>query len=161
VDLIVRGICCLRPGIPGISERIRVRSIVGRFLEHSRIYWFLAGGAQRLYVGSADLMPRNLRGRVEVLFPIDDAAIAEQVREEVLGTYLEERPKVRTLGPDGIYRSIPPEQWVDERDPHALFIEKVQAQVAKQRTAPPRKTKTLTREELRRKLFRTGTEQTA
>jgi polyphosphate kinase len=130
VDLVIRGICCLKPGVPGLSENIRVRSVVGRYLEHSRIYWFHAAGEERLLAGSADLMPRNLRGRVEVLFPIEDRELARYVREEILAVYLEPRPKVRTLGPDGVYQRIPKESWVDDRDPHAVFLQRVQKQVA-------------------------------
>jgi polyphosphate kinase len=142
IDLIVRGICCLRPGVPGLSENIHVRSIVGRYLEHSRIYWFHAAGESRLVVGSADLMPRNLRGRVEVLFPIEDKELARTVREEILAVYLEDRPKVRIMGPDGVYRRIPPTQWVDERDPHTVFLQRVQKQIAQHQRVverePPR-----------------------
>ncbi len=143
VDLIVRGVCCLRPAVPGLSDRIRVRSIVGRFLEHSRIYWFHAAGASRLLVGSADLMPRNLRGRVEVLFPIEDPSLAKIARDEILATYLENRPKVRVLGADGVYRPIPREQWTDDRDPHTVFMQRVQKQVAQHlrvvEEGPPKK----------------------
>jgi polyphosphate kinase len=142
IDLIVRGICCLRPGVPGLSENIRVRSIVGRYLEHSRIYWFHGAGENRLVVGSADLMPRNLRGRVEVLFPIEDRDLARVVRDEILGVYLEARPKVRVLGADGTYRRIPPDQWIDDRDPHTVFLQRVQKQVAQHQRVverePPR-----------------------
>jgi polyphosphate kinase len=130
IDAVVRGICCLRPEVAGLSENIHVRSVVGRYLEHSRIYWFHAGGDNRLVVGSADMMPRNLRGRVEVLFPIEDKELARTVREEILGVYLEDRPKARVLGADGVYRRIPAAQWVDDRDPHTVFLQRVQNQVA-------------------------------
>jgi polyphosphate kinase len=103
VDLLVRGICCLRPGLPGVSERIRVRSIVGRFLEHSRIYYFHNGGKQEIHVGSADLMPRNFDRRVEVLFPIDDPRLRRRLRDEVLDTYLADNVKARELNSDGTY----------------------------------------------------------
>jgi len=88
IDLLVRGVCCLRPGIPGISDHIRVRSVVGRFLEHSRLYWFQNGGDDRLYVGSADLMERNLDRRVELLCPIRDPEARRHLREVVLDAYL-------------------------------------------------------------------------
>ena len=84
VDLIVRGICCLRPGLPGISDNIRVISIVGRFLEHSRIYHFRNGGDPEVYLGSADLMPRNLDRRVEVIFPIKEHAIRSYIHGAIL-----------------------------------------------------------------------------
>ncbi|MDX1741551.1 MAG: polyphosphate kinase 1, partial [Rhodothermales bacterium] len=103
IDLIVRGICCLRPGIEGVSENIRVRSIVGRFLEHSRIYYFGNGGQPEVYLGSADLMPRNIDRRVEVLFPVEDAQYVRYLREDVLETYLSDNVKARIMMPDGTY----------------------------------------------------------
>ncbi len=102
-DLIVRGICCLRPGVEGVSENIRVRSIVGRFLEHSRIYYFGNGGSPEVYLGSADLMPRNIDRRVEVLFPVEDPQYVRYLREEVLETYLSDNVKARIMQPDGSY----------------------------------------------------------
>jgi len=103
IDLIVRGICCLRPGWPGRSETIRVGSIVGRFLEHSRIYRFINGGKEEIYLGSADLMNRNLDRRVEVLFPIEDERIKERIVREILGPALDDNVKMRWLQMDGTY----------------------------------------------------------
>ena len=103
VDLLVRGICCLRPGVPGVSDNIHVTSIVGRFLEHSRIFYFLNGGEEEIYLGSADLMPRNLNRRVEVLFPVRDAGLIATLRDDILGTYLKEQAKARHMLPDGKY----------------------------------------------------------
>lgn len=103
VDLIVRGICCLRPGIKGVSENIRVISIVGRFLEHSRIFFFHNGGNEEIYIGSADTMPRNLDRRVEVLFPIEDPGLNRYIREELLDTYLTDTVRARFMQPDGSY----------------------------------------------------------
>ena len=105
IDLIVRGICCLRPGVKGVSERIRVRSIVGRFLEHSRAFFFLNGGAEDLYLGSADWMQRNLTRRVEVVFPVEDRAIKKKVFQ-VLELCLQDNDKARELYADGSYRYI-------------------------------------------------------
>jgi polyphosphate kinase len=106
VDLIVRGICCLRPGVPGLSENIRVVSIVGRFLEHSRIYWFANGGESEVYLGSADIMPRNLDHRVEVIFPVQDRGLVEYLRAEVLEVLLADNVKGRRMRPDGSYARI-------------------------------------------------------
>ena len=101
IDLIVRGICCLRPGVPGVSERIRVRSIVGRYLEHTRIFCFENGGNPEIYLGSADWMPRNLRRRVEVLFPVEDKALVRRIRSEVLSVCMADNVKARELHADG------------------------------------------------------------
>jgi polyphosphate kinase len=103
VDLITRGICCLRPGIPEISDNIRVISIVGRFLEHSRIYYFHNQGDFNLYVGSADLMPRNIDRRVEVLFPIEDPVLRKELVENALEVYLKDTAKSYLLRSDGSY----------------------------------------------------------
>ena len=103
VDLLVRGICCLRPGVEGLSENIRVTSVVGRFLEHSRIYYFRNGGQDDIYLGSADLMTRNLDYRVEVLFPVEDERLIRHLRDEVLATYLADNVKARWLRADGNY----------------------------------------------------------
>jgi polyphosphate kinase len=102
VDLLVRGICCLRPGVPGLSERIRVRSIVGRFLEHVRCVYFEDGGAGRLYLGSADWMQRNLNARVEAVFPVDDPHLRREVLT-VLDLGLRDNVKARELLPNGVY----------------------------------------------------------
>ncbi len=103
IDLIVRGICALRPGIRGVSDHIRVRSIVGRFLEHSRIFYFANGGEEQVYLGSADWMARNLYQRVEVLFPVLDPALCRRVRNEILESFLRDTAKARLLQRDGTY----------------------------------------------------------
>jgi polyphosphate kinase len=104
IDLLVRGICALRPGVRGVSDRIRVRSVVGRFLEHSRIFYFENGGEEEVYIGSADWMPRNLYERVEVLSPLRDPMLRERVRQEILEVYLADNLKARILERDGSYR---------------------------------------------------------
>jgi polyphosphate kinase len=106
IDLIVRGICALRPGIRGVSERIRVLSIVGRFLEHTRIFFFANGGQEEIYVGSADWMQRNLYDRVEVIFPVRDALIRERIMHEILDAYLADNVKARLLARDGHYAHV-------------------------------------------------------
>jgi polyphosphate kinase len=103
IDLIIRGICCLRPGIPGKSETIRVGSVVGRFLEHSRVYRFVNGGNDEIYIGSADLMNRNLDRRVEVLFPIEDEKLKDRIVREVMELSLKDTVKMRWLQSDGTY----------------------------------------------------------
>jgi polyphosphate kinase len=107
IDLIVRGVCSLRPGIPGVSETIRVRSILGRFLEHSRIYYFHNGGEELVYIGSADLMPRNLNRRVEILFPIEDRSLVRRIRDRILQKQLEDEAGARIMKPDGTYTHPP------------------------------------------------------
>jgi polyphosphate kinase len=104
IDLLVRGICCLRPGIAGVSDNIRVTSILGRFLEHSRIFYFRNGGKEEIYLGSADLMPRNLNRRVEILFPVEDAELRDRLRDDILTVYLMDNVKARRMLPDGTYK---------------------------------------------------------
>jgi polyphosphate kinase len=103
VDLIVRGMCAIRPGVPGLSDHSRVRSIIGRFLEHSRIFWFANGDAEEVFCGSADWMPRNLYERCEVVFPILDPAAKRRLRKEILESYLRDDAKARLMRPDGTY----------------------------------------------------------
>lgn len=107
IDLLIRGICCLKPGIPGVSERITVRSIVGRFLEHSRIFYFKNGGEEEVYLSSADWMPRNLNRRIETLFPIEQPELRQRMIDQVLPIYLQDNVKARELQSDGNYVSVP------------------------------------------------------
>ena len=117
VDLIVRAACALKPGVPGLSENIRVISVLGRFLEHSRIYFFHNDGDEKMWLGSADVMPRNLNQRVEVLFPIQDARLVQHIRDEILHVYLTDNIKARLMEPDGNYHLLQPEG--DEPAVHA------------------------------------------
>ncbi len=108
VDLQVRGICCLRPGVPGLSENINVSSIVGRFLEHPRIFYFRNDGEEEVFLGSADLMPRNLDRRVEVIFPVNDPVIRRSIIDTILKVYLRDTVNMRILNPDGNYTRVRP-----------------------------------------------------
>jgi polyphosphate kinase len=103
IDLLVRGMCALRPGVRGISDRIRVRSIVGRFLEHSRVFYFANGGQDEVYLASADWMPRNLYERVEVMFPVKEPMLRNRIMHEILSAYLADTVKARVLRKDGQY----------------------------------------------------------
>ena len=116
IDLIVRGACALRPGVPGVSDNIRVRSIVGRFLEHHRVYQFENGGVPELFCASADWLERNLLRRVETCFPILDRDIATRVREESLDNYLADNVNAWELREDGCYVQLTPE---GEAAPHS------------------------------------------
>jgi len=107
IDLIVRGSCMLRPGVPGLSETVHVRSVVGQFLEHSRIFYFANGGDEDVYIGSADWMTRNLDRRVEVVTPILDSDLKRHLKEVVLGAYLKDNVKARILNSDGVYERVP------------------------------------------------------
>jgi polyphosphate kinase len=120
VDLLVRGFCCLRPGVPGISDNIRVVSIVGRFLEHSRVYYFRNGGLEQIFLGSADIMVRNLDRRVEVVFPIDDPRLVARLRNEILATYLADSHNAHIMQPDGTY--IRQRDLADGLNSHAYFM---------------------------------------
>ena len=138
IDLIVRGICCLRPGVEGVSETIRVRSIVGRFLEHSRVYYFRNGGDEEILLGSADMMQRNLDHRVETLFPVEDPVLREAILERLLKSELADNVNARELLSDGHYIRVQPapgeppfdcQKWFishsllgSERDPHSHII---------------------------------------
>src|SRR5216117_1245830 len=108
VDLIVRGICCLRPKMPGLSDNVRVISIVGRFLEHSRIFYFENAGQPRVFLSSADWMPRNFYRRIEVAFPVETSALRDQIINDVIPAFLHDRVKARELQPDGTYRRLTP-----------------------------------------------------
>ncbi|HSE33618.1 MAG TPA: polyphosphate kinase 1 [Pyrinomonadaceae bacterium] len=107
IDLIVRGACMIRPGVPGLSQTINVRSVVGRFLEHSRIFYFLNGGDEELYIGSADWMTRNLDRRVEVVAPVLDAQLKKYLKDTVLAAYLRDNVKARVMNSDGTYEQPP------------------------------------------------------
>ncbi len=121
IDLIVRGICCLRPGLPGVSENIRVISIVGRFLEHSRILWFQNDNKPEVFIGSADWMPRNLYRRVEVAVPIEDQRIKERITNEILAAYLADCVKARELLPDGSYKRLHPQAGQEPQQAQLTF----------------------------------------
>ncbi len=108
IDLIVRGACSLRPGVEGLSENIRVISVLGRFLEHSRIFYFGNAGQEKIFLGSADLMPRNLNQRVEVLFPVEDSGLVKRIRDEILKILLSDNVRARLMLADGNYQRISP-----------------------------------------------------
>jgi polyphosphate kinase len=122
IDLIVRGACCLRPGVPGWSENIRVISLIGRFLEHSRIYYFRNGGEDEVYLGSADLMERNLDRRVEVVFPVEDRNWAAEIRDEIVPAYWRDTTNAWELESDGTYRRIEPAPGESPFDVHSWLI---------------------------------------
>lgn len=121
IDLIIRGICTLRPGVPGLSENIRVRSIIGRLLEHSRVYYFENGGHPEIYTGSSDWMPRNLDRRVEVLTPVNDPSLRRYLRETLLAAYLKDNVKARDMLADGSYERATPAPGEDRYDSQMSF----------------------------------------
>ncbi|MEQ2005412.1 MAG: polyphosphate kinase 1 [Limisphaerales bacterium] len=122
IDLIVRGICCLRPGVKGVSERITVRSLVDRFLEHSRIFYFENACQPEVFVGSADWMPRNFFRRVEVVFPIEDGNLRDRVKRELLDTVLADTVKARVLQADGTYLRATPKRGAKALRSQSEFI---------------------------------------
>ncbi|WP_237046119.1 polyphosphate kinase 1 [Aquipseudomonas alcaligenes] len=126
IDLVVRGMCCLRPGVPGVSHNIQVRSIVGRFLEHSRIYYFGNGGDEQLFLSSADWMERNLDKRVETCFPVEGKKLITRVKKE-LESYLTDNTQAWLLQPDGRYQRITPFGNANPRNAQAALLEKLTA----------------------------------
>jgi polyphosphate kinase len=128
IDLIVRGVCCFKPGLPGLSENVRVVSVIGRFLEHSRIYYFHNAGDPQIYVGSADLMRRNLERRVEVLFPIEDPHLRTAIRQDVLEIYLRDTKKAHELQPDGSYTRVHPQDGEEPFSAQDWFLAQRSAQ---------------------------------
>ncbi|HEY0080656.1 MAG TPA: polyphosphate kinase 1 [Pyrinomonadaceae bacterium] len=129
IDLIVRGVCMLRPGVVGLSETIRVRSIVGRLLEHSRAYYFANGGEEELYTGSADWMPRNFDRRVEVVAPVHDPELKKHLKDVVLAAYLRDNVKARILKSDGTYERVPVSAGEESFDAQLFFENSVNFKV--------------------------------
>jgi len=121
IDLIIRGICCLRPGVKGLSENINVMSVVGRYLEHSRIFYFHNMGAEEVYIGSADWMTRNLDRRVEVVTPVEDPAIAKDL-QEILGIMLADNRQGWDLKPNGDYKQRRPTSGDQEQSSQNLLM---------------------------------------
>jgi polyphosphate kinase len=122
IDLIVRGVCCLRPGVPGVSENITVRSIVGRFLEHARIFHFENGGKPETFIGSADWMSRNFIRRMEVVCPVEDALLCERIVNRILAAQLADNTKAWELESDGSYTKLVPKHGESARDSQTEFM---------------------------------------
>ena len=133
IDLIIRGICALRPGVKNLSDNIRVISVVGRFLEHSRIFCFANGGQQEIYCGSADWMPRNLFERCETIFPVRDPALGQRIRNEILASYLADTCKARRLNADGDYEYVKPAAGTKAFSAQGYFL-----QLAEGKASPSR-----------------------
>jgi len=144
IDLIIRGICCLRPKVPGLSENIRVVSIVGRFLEHSRIYYFANAGEPVVYLASADWMPRNFLRRVELAFPIEDAVVRDDLINEVLPRFVNDCVKARELQADGTYLRVSPVDGKSTSQAQLHFRESSRRQARKQAEATKAKPAKLT-----------------
>jgi polyphosphate kinase len=122
IDLVVRGICCLRPGVPGISDNIRIVSVVGRFLEHSRIFYFHNCGEEEVFIGSADWMPRNLNRRVEAITPVEDPDLAKDL-QEILGILLADNRQAWDLQSDGSYVQRRSPNGTDEQSSQKILME--------------------------------------
>ena len=122
VNLLVRGMCCLRPGIKGVSDNISVASVVGRYLEHSRVYYFCNAGKEEIYMGSADLMRRNLDHRVEVVFPVESPDHIHYLRHQMLETYLKDNVRARTMQRDGTYIRLKPQSEDKAIDVQEFFM---------------------------------------
>jgi len=122
IDLITRGMCGLRPGIPGLSENIRVISVVGRFLEHSRVYYFYNNGDEKILMGRADIMPRNLNDRVEILFQVEDTRHIRYLRDTFLPIYLADNRQARLMLPDGSYQRLHPSEKEDVKSSQETFL---------------------------------------
>jgi polyphosphate kinase len=129
ISLVVRGVCILRPGVEGLSENITVKSVVGRFLEHSRVFYFANGGNEELYIGSADLMSRNLKHRIEVVAPVNDPALKRYLKDVLLDAYLRDNVRARALRGDGTYQRIPTSDRKEKFDSQAFFAEKTARQL--------------------------------
>ncbi len=137
IELIIRGICCLRPGLPGISDNITVRSIVGRFLEHSRIFCFENAGAPNVWLGSADWMPRNFHRRIEVLFPIEDPPLRDRIIQQILGIHLADNVKCSTLDREGRYTRPVVKKETQRRHSQEEFMALVLGESKARRKSPP------------------------
>jgi len=135
IDLLVRGICCLRPGIPGTSDNIRVLSVVDRFLEHSRIFAFGTGERAEVYVSSADWMPRNFTRRIEVMFPIDDPGLRARLLNDILATSLSDGVKARRLSADGSYSRVVKAEGAVRSQEH--FLQQARRWIDNARRNPP------------------------
>jgi polyphosphate kinase len=122
IDLIVRGVCMLRPGVEGLSENITVRNIIGRFLEHSRVFYFANGGEEEVYIGSADWMARNLKYRIEVVAPVTNPALQHYLKHVLLAAYLRDNVKARELNPDGSYVKVSMELGEKPFDSQRFFM---------------------------------------
>ncbi len=129
IDLVVRGMCCLRPGVPGVSHNIQVRSIIGRFLEHTRIYYFLNGGEEQIYLSSADWMERNLDKRVETCFPVEGKKLLTRVKKE-LESYLTDNTQAWAMQPDGSYQRITPSGNQNSRSAQQALFDKLASPLA-------------------------------